>query len=182
VPQEVIERDVEGVGVGGHLEREGEHVLRVTAPFEDLAGGGFRTILPEGDAPDPGAITDVVMCSGKVYYDLMEQRQARGATHAAIVRIEQLYPFPEALLAAELERYPKARRFVWCQEEHKNQGAWFPSQHHIWRVLPPGARLEYAGRAMSAAPAVGDYQLHLQELRELVNDALGLAGDKGTTA
>ncbi|KPL27138.1 MAG: 2-oxoglutarate dehydrogenase [Acidithiobacillales bacterium SM1_46] len=157
------------------------HRLAVSS-LEDLTGGGFQTIVPEGDALDPGSVTDVVMCSGKVYYDLVEQRRERGATHAAILRIEQLYPFPEALLATELGHYPRARRFVWCQEEHKNQGAWYPSQHHIWRVLPPGARLEYAGRPTSAAPAVGDYKLHLQELRELANNALGLEGDKGKTA
>ena len=157
------------------------HRLAVSS-LEDLTAGSFRTILPEADTLAPAAITDVVICSGKVYYDLNEQRQERGATHAAILRIEQLYPFPEEQLAAELARYPNARRFVWCQEEHKNQGAWYPSQHHMWRALPPGARLEYVGRPMSAAPAVGDYQLHLQELREFVTEALGLASEKRPTA
>ncbi len=153
------------------------HRLAVSS-LEDLTGDRFQTILPESEALDPASITDVVMCSGKVYYDLVEQRKERGATHAAIMRIEQLYPFPEERLMQELARYPNARRFVWCQEEHKNQGAWYTSQHHIWRVLPPGVRLEYAGRPMSAAPAVGDYQLHLLELRKFVNSALGLPNDK----
>jgi len=157
------------------------HRLAVSS-LEDLTGGTFLTVVPEVDAIEPASVTDVVMCGGKVYYDLIERRRERGANQVAILRIEQLYPFPEALLVTELARYPNARRFVWCQEEHQNQGAWFPSQHHVWRSLPPGARLEYAGRPMSAAPAVGDYQLHLQELREVVNSALGTPGDEGQQA
>jgi 2-oxoglutarate dehydrogenase E1 component len=89
------------------------------------------------------------------------------------LRIEQLYPFPEERLRRELARYPQARRFVWCQEEPKNQGAWYPSQHHMRTCLPTGAELEYAGRSIAAAPAVGNYQLHVKQLQEFVAQALG---------
>ena len=140
--------------------------------LEDLAQGGFRTVIPETDALDAARVTTVIMCSGKVYYDLSERRRALARTDAAIVRIEQLYPFPQEALGSELKRYPRARRFVWCQEEPKNQGAWFPSQHHLWPLLPKGAALEYAGRPMSAAPAVGDHSLHVRQLHDLLDQAL----------
>ncbi|OGI41208.1 MAG: 2-oxoglutarate dehydrogenase E1 component [Candidatus Muproteobacteria bacterium RBG_16_62_13] len=141
--------------------------------LEDLSEGGFRELIGESDGYDPAATRHVVMCSGKVYYDLLEQRQDRQRTDVALIRIEQLYPFPEERLRAELARYPQARRFVWCQEEAQNQGAWFPSQHHLWQALPAGMRLEYAGRPMHAAPAVGSLALHLEQLHALVDQALG---------
>jgi 2-oxoglutarate dehydrogenase E1 component len=148
------------------------HRLAVSA-LEDFSNGGFRELIGEVDAHDPAAIRHVVMCSGKVYYDLLEKRREAQRRDVAVIRVEQLYPFPEEGLRAELARYPAARRFVWCQEEAQNQGAWFPSQHHLWRVLPAGQRLEYAGRPMHAAPAVGSLALHLEQLHALVDQALG---------
>jgi len=150
------------------------HRLAVSG-LEDLSDGGFHALIGEGDDHDPSAIRHVVLCSGKVYYDLLEKRRERRRSDVALVRIEQLYPFPEERLREELARYPQARRFVWCQEEPQNQGAWFPSQHHLWRALPAGARLEYAGRPMHAAPAVGSLALHLEQLHAFIDQALGTA-------
>jgi len=142
------------------------------SPLETLAQRRFQDVIPEVDPLAPEGVTRVVMCAGKVYYDLLEARREANRTDVALIRIEQLYPFPEALLAEELKKYPKAQHYVWCQEEPRNQGAWYPSQHHLWRALPAGAMLEYAGRPNSAAPAVGDYHLHLKQLKELVAAAL----------
>jgi len=148
------------------------HRLAIST-LEELSGSEFQALIGETDSHDPNAIRHVILCSGKIYYDLLENRRERKRTDVALLRIEQLYPFPEDQLRTELARYPQARRFVWCQEEPQNQGAWFPSQHHIWRALPAGMRLEYAGRPMHAAPAVGSLALHLEQLHALVDQALG---------
>jgi len=147
------------------------HRLSVSS-LEDLTGGRFRTVLGERGI-DSVAVRRVVLCSGKVYYDLYEKRAELNRTDVALVRIEQLYPFPETALREELARYPQVQQFVWCQEEPRNQGAWYPSQHHVRAALPAGAGLEYAGRPMLAAPAVGGYALHVRQLHELVGSALG---------
>lgn len=140
--------------------------------LDEFTSSEFQTLIPESEALDDGKVTQVIMCSGKVYYDLLEKRRADKRSDAAIIRIEQLYPFPEDLLRRELQRYSRAARFVWCQEEPKNQGAWFSSRHHIHALL--GERvLEYAGRPISAAPAVGHYALHLKQLRALLDQAFG---------
>jgi 2-oxoglutarate dehydrogenase E1 component len=141
--------------------------------LEDLTQQSFRTVLPEADALDEAQVKRVVMCSGKVYYDLLEQRRSRKRAHVAIVRVEQLYPFPEQRLGEELRRYPNASTFVWCQEEPKNQGAWYTTRHRLQRASPPGREVEYAGRPTLAAPAVGDHHLHLKQLQELLDAALG---------
>jgi len=148
------------------------HRLSFSA-LEELAEGTFQTLIPEIDPIDTAGVKRVILCSGKVYYDILERRRELNRTDVAIVRIEQLYPFPEKQLAEELKRYPNARQFIWCQEEPKNQGAWYQCQHRVWRALPPGVTLEYAGRPNSAAPAVGSYNLHLQQLHEFLEAALG---------
>ena len=148
------------------------HRLSVSA-LEELTQGGFQTILPEVEALAPQEVRAVILCAGKVYYDLAQRRGELQRRDAAIVRIEQLYPFPEESLTRELGRYPNARRFVWCQEEPRNQGAWHSSQHRLRAALPPGVELEYAGRPLSAAPAVGDHTLHLRQLHELLDQAFG---------
>jgi 2-oxoglutarate dehydrogenase E1 component len=96
------------------------------------------------------------------------------ATDVAIMRIEQLYPFPQEEVAAILADYQHVKDFVWCQEEPQNQGAWYCSQHHFWAAIPAGANLRYAGRAASASPAVGYTSVHLQQQKALVEDALTL--------
>jgi 2-oxoglutarate dehydrogenase E1 component len=148
------------------------HRLSVNS-LEDLTQGRFRPVLYETEALEDAAVKEVVLCSGKVYYDLAERRQALKRRDVAILRIEQLYPFPEEELKQAFQRYPAARRFIWCQEEPRNQGVWYQTQHRLWRTMPQGATLEYAGRPTSAAPAVGSYQLHIAQLHALLDEALG---------
>ena len=148
------------------------HRLAVNT-LEDLTEGHFQEIIPEIDAHDPNKITRVVACSGKVYYDVLEARRERKLENVAIIRIEQLYPFPQALYNQILNQYPKLFDVVWCQEEPKNQGAWYQSLHHLERGLQPHQRLIYAGRAPLASPAVGYYSVHVEQQQQLVDDALG---------
>jgi 2-oxoglutarate dehydrogenase E1 component len=143
-----------------------------TSTIEDLCESCFRPIIGEVGALRPAEVRRVVLCTGKVYYDLAEQRQSRGLNHIAIIRIEQLYPFPRDLLSEELWRYSHAKDVVWCQEEPKNQGAWYPSQHHIRRCMRPGQDLRYVGRPASASPAVGYFTMHVEQQMALVDEAL----------
>jgi len=144
--------------------------------LEDLAYGRFYPVLSEVDDLDRDAVTRVVMCSGKVYYELVAARRERSLDHIAVVRVEQLYPFPEQELLSILGQYPHLQEAVWCQEEPMNQGAWYSSQHHMRRVLSQLSTqyyLHYAGRDHSAAPAAGYMALHLQQQEKLINEALG---------
>ena len=146
-----------------------------TSTLEDLCNGSFRTVEPEPDAHDPHKITRIVLCSGKVYYDLLVKRREDQLDNVAIVRIEQLYPFPEADLAKLLAEYKNINTVVWCQEEPMNQGAWYSSQHHIRRVIHakyPSLFLHYAGREGSAAAAAGYMSLHVRQQEQLVHNAL----------
>jgi 2-oxoglutarate dehydrogenase E1 component len=147
------------------------HKLAIST-VEDLTHGEFKTVLPEVDKLDANAVNRVVLCSGKVYYDLLEKRRELKLTNVAIVRIEQLYPFPTDTLNDILRQYPKAKNIVWCQEEPQNQGVWFSSQHHIKECLESNQVLSYAGREFAAAPAVGSYQLHNAQQEDLINQAL----------
>ena len=147
------------------------HKLAVSN-LSDLTHGEFQTILPEIDDLNKSEVTRVVLCSGKVYYDLLEKRREEKLNHVAIVRIEQLYPFPTDALTNILRQYPQAKSIVWCQEEPQNQGVWFSSQHHIKECLNSNQVLSYAGRGFAAAPAVGSYQLHNAQQEELINQAL----------
>jgi len=151
------------------------HRLSVSS-LEDLTQNHFLAVLPEAEKLDATAVKEIVLCSGKIYYDLVDRRQRIGRRNVAILRIEQLYPFPEAELQRELQRYPDVSRFVWCQEEPQNQGAWYQIQHHLRRMLPQNAPPDYAGRPRSAAPAVGSYQLHIAQLNALLDQALGAVG------
>jgi 2-oxoglutarate dehydrogenase E1 component len=117
----------------------------------------------------------VVLCSGKVYYDLLVARRERELEDVALLRVEQLYPFPHKVLEAELRKYPNATQVVWCQDEPQNQGYWFYIQHHISEALKDGQKLSYAGRAASASPAVGYYDKHYAQQKELLAAALGEA-------
>jgi 2-oxoglutarate dehydrogenase E1 component len=149
------------------------HKLAVST-LEDLAEGSFQTVIPEIDALDPKKVERVVLCSGKVYYDLLEKRRAEGRDDIAIVRIEQMYPFPEDDLKEVLAPYTNAKAAVWCQEEPMNQGAWYCSQHHLRRSignLNKSLVLEYAGREASAAPACGYASMHAEQQEKLLQDA-----------
>ncbi|HRX72234.1 MAG: 2-oxoglutarate dehydrogenase E1 component [Candidatus Competibacteraceae bacterium] len=148
------------------------HRMAVNA-LEDLTEGCFQEVIPETDPHDVEKITRVVACSGKVYYDLLEARRERNLEHVAIIRIEQLYPFPQALYNRTLDQYPNLSELVWCQEEPKNQGAWYQSLHHLERSLKSHQKVSYAGREPSAAPAVGYYSVHVEQQQKLVNEALG---------
>ncbi|RMF19453.1 MAG: 2-oxoglutarate dehydrogenase E1 component, partial [Gammaproteobacteria bacterium] len=143
--------------------------------LEELAEGSFQTVIPEVDAQvDPKKVTRAILCSGKVYYELAEKRRQEERWDTAIIRIEQLYPFPEKALADALSPYKKLKDAVWCQEEPMNQGAWYCSQHHMRAVLAdthPKLYLKYAGRPASAAPACGYTHLHVEEQTRLVNEA-----------
>ncbi|MDE1461181.1 2-oxoglutarate dehydrogenase E1 component [Spartinivicinus poritis] len=150
------------------------HKLAVST-LEELAEGSFHTVLPEVDDIEPANVKRLIMCSGKVYYDLLQKRRAENLNDAAIIRIEQLYPFPHEDLEAVFAQYPNLERVVWCQEEPMNQGAWYSSQHHMRRVIAehPNKQLylEYAGREASAAPACGYMSVHVEEQQKLVDDA-----------
>ncbi|MDQ1092936.1 2-oxoglutarate dehydrogenase E1 component [Xanthomonas sacchari] len=146
------------------------HKLAVST-LEELADGEFQHLIPDAKA-DPKKVKRVVACSGKVYYDLLEDQTKRGQDDVAILRVEQLYPFPRALLAAELKRYGNATDLVWCQEEPQNQGAWYQIKHHLQACLADGQSLHYAGRARSPSPAAGHFAEHVEEQLKLVADAL----------
>ncbi|QTF09332.1 2-oxoglutarate dehydrogenase E1 component [Brenneria izadpanahii] len=149
------------------------HPLAISS-LEDLANGSFQPAIGETDDLDPKAVKRVVLCSGKVYYDLLEQRRKNEQKDVALVRIEQLYPFPHQAVQAALEPFSHVLDFVWCQEEPLNQGAWYCSQHHFREVIPFGASLRYAGRPASASPAVGYLSVHQKQQQALVNDALNV--------
>jgi len=144
--------------------------------LEDLAEGRFQLVIDDPRAPDPNKVERVVFCAGKVYFDLAKKRdEANGdLDHVALVRVEQLYPFPRDELTAIIERYENAGQVVWCQEEPMNQGAWFQIRHHLQACVRDDQALDYAGRAPSASPAVGYYQVHVEQQDKLVRDALGL--------
>ncbi len=143
-----------------------------TSPLSEFTKGGFQTIIPEQKAiKDEKNVKRVIACSGKVYYDLVKKREEKGLDDVAILRVEQLYPFPHKVFAAELKKYPNATDIVWCQDEPQNQGAWFFVQHYIHENMLDGQKLGYAGRAASASPAVGYAHLHQEQQKALVEAA-----------
>lgn len=143
--------------------------------LEELTEGEFQNVIGEIDSNIAAKkVKRVVMCSGKVYYDLLEQRRQNEQTDVAIIRIEQLYPFPYEDMKKVLEPYVHVKDFVWCQEEPQNQGAWYCSKHNFEASIPEKAKLTYAGRPASASPAVGYTSLHAQQQKQLVDDALTL--------
>lgn len=147
------------------------HQLSISA-LEDLTTSGFRNIIPETGPLDPDAIKRIILCTGKVYFDLLQRRDNDAAEHTAIIRIEQLYPFPQNELCREMDRYVNAREIVWCQEEPQNQGAWYQIQHRIRACMSDSQRLRYAGRPASAAPATGHFNVHIDEQNRLVAEAI----------
>ncbi|MDN4503274.1 2-oxoglutarate dehydrogenase E1 component [Alteromonadaceae bacterium BrNp21-10] len=147
------------------------HPLAVSN-MEELAAGVFQNVIGEVDEINPAKVKRVVMCSGKVYYDLLEQRRKAEQSDIAIIRIEQLYPFPHEEIEQVLAAYAHVKDWVWCQEEPLNQGAWYCMQHNFWASIPDGGKLVYAGREASASPAVGYISVHNQQQKALVEDAL----------
>jgi len=147
------------------------HKLSVSA-ITDLVQGRFMNVIDETDDLQAGQVRRVVFCSGRVYFDLLEARRADEARDVALVRIEQLYPFPTEEYATILRRYPNAVDVVWCQEEPQNQGAWYQIRHRLQESLGARQELLYSGRAPSAAPATGIPQLHTAQQHALVAAAL----------
>lgn len=149
----------------------------VTSTLSELTEGQFLPVIDEVDSIDPAAVTRAVICSGKVYYDLLAKRREDNLNHVALIRIEQLYPFPEQQLHQILSQYPNLIDLVWCQEEPKNQGAWYCSRHRFLQAamsLNDKVILHYAGREASASPAAGYSALHLKQQSQLIHEALGL--------
>ena len=147
------------------------HKLAVST-LDELAKGEFLHLIPDAGVK-PAKSKRVVVCSGKVYYDLLEERGKQELDDSvALVRVEQLYPFPRKLLAAELARFGKGTDVIWCQEEPQNQGAWYQIKHHLEFCLADGQKLSYAGRERSPSPAVGHFNEHVEEQTALIADAL----------
>jgi 2-oxoglutarate dehydrogenase E1 component len=147
------------------------HPLAISE-MDELENTGFQNAIGEIDSLDPKKVKRVVLCSGKVYYDLLKERRDREQDDVAIIRIEQLYPFPAEEVADIMQDYQHVKDFVWCQEEPQNQGAWYSSQHNFWAAIPSGAQLTYRGRDASAAPAVGYLSEHNKQQQKLVDEAL----------
>jgi len=143
-----------------------------TSTLEELTEGKFQPLIQELDDIDPKKVTRIVVCSGKVYYDLLEQRRTDGLENVAILRAEQLYPFPIDELHSSFDQYPKLKQLVWCQEEPMNQGAWYQIRHRFFDLLSEKLELKYAGRPMSASPAVGQFSLHVEQQQKLIHTAL----------
>lgn len=142
------------------------------SPLSDLAKGQFQTVIGEmDDSIDAKKVKRIIACSGKVYYDLVNSRKERGQMDVAIIRVEQLYPFPHKAFANELKKFPNFNELVWAQDEPQNQGAWFQIEHNIFENLGDGQKLAYAGRAASAAPAVGYYDKHYAQQKALLDTA-----------
>ncbi|QWT22237.1 2-oxoglutarate dehydrogenase E1 component [Bacillus sp. NP157] len=147
------------------------HKLAVST-LDELANGKFQLVIGEHRDLQAKKVKRVVLCSGKVYYDMLEEADKKGITDVAIVRVEQLYPFPRPEVSAELEKYPSAKEVVWCQEEPMNQGAWFQIRHHLQACIGPKQSLSYAGRSRSPSPAPGHLNTYLAEQAALVEQAL----------
>ena len=145
-----------------------------TSPLSEFTKGEFRTVIgPSRAEVVADKVKRVIACSGKVAYDLIRRRDEKKAWDVAIVRVEQLYPFPHKAFGAELKRFPSATEIVWCQDEPQNQGAWFYVQHYVHENMVEGQRLGYAGRPASASPAVGYAHLHQEQQKALLDQAFG---------
>ncbi|MBL8328941.1 MAG: 2-oxoglutarate dehydrogenase E1 component, partial [Rubrivivax sp.] len=145
-----------------------------TSPLTDFVKGEFKTVIgPQRVEVVAEKVKRVICCSGKVAYDLIRKRDDKKAWDVAILRVEQLYPFPHKTFAAEMKRFPNATDVVWCQDEPQNQGAWFFIQHQIHENMLEGQKLGYAGRPASASPAVGYSHLHQEQQKALLDQAFG---------
>jgi len=143
--------------------------------MDELANGEFKRVIGEVDAIDAAKVTRVILCCGKVYYDLLAARREQKLDHIAIVRIEQLYPFPADSFKAEMSKYPNATEVVWCQEEPRNQGAWywFASRHHLDISVGAKQKLLLVARPAAASPAVGYLAKHNAQHKSLIESAMG---------
>ena len=143
------------------------------SPIGELAAGSFQTVMPDTTTGDEKAMRRIIACCGKVYYDLVLKRSELQRSDTAIVRVEQLYPFPHKQFEAQMKRYPNASEVVWCQEEPQNQGAWYQIGHYLRENMREDQKLHYAGRPPSAAPATGYLARHNERQKQLVEQAFG---------
>ena len=143
--------------------------------IDELANGGFQTVIPEVEKLDAKKVKRVVLCQGKIYYELLAHRRDNKITDTALVRIEQLYPFPVDAFAKAIEQFPNAKEIVWCQEEPRNQGAWYwlASRQHLVNVLGTKRRLLLVSRPAAASPAVGYYAKHNAQQKAVIENAFG---------
>ena len=141
------------------------------SPLPDFTDGGFRAVIPEVEKLDAQRVRRIIACSGKVYYDLINGRRSREIDDMAIIRLEQLYPFPHDDFAAQVASYPNASEILWCQEEPGNQGAWHRIQHYLLRHMRADMRLGYALRPSSAAPAAGYLAVHNEQQKAVIEAA-----------
>jgi 2-oxoglutarate dehydrogenase E1 component len=147
------------------------HPLSVST-LDDLVRGRFQPVIQEAEPMDPAKVTRIVLCSGKVYFDLLQARAKEKLDSVALVRVEQLYPFPREGYEAALAMFPKAKEVVWCQEEPENQGAWYQIKHRLAAYLKPQHQLRFATRKGTATTAVGYLKVHAREQEEVVREAL----------
>jgi 2-oxoglutarate dehydrogenase E1 component len=152
------------------------HKMSVS-PIGELSTGRFELIIPEVEAIDVKKTRRLVFCSGKVYFDLLETREVHGVKDVAIIRVEQLYPFPIDEYAGLIKQYSHVDEIIWCQEEPQNQGAWYQIKHRLQEPLQKTQELYYAGRPGAAAPASGIFKIHLQQQQALVEAALGIKSE-----
>ena len=138
----------------------------------ELTRGGFLPVIDDSEIKDASTVRRIVLCSGKVYYDLNAARLKTDDRRVAIIRLEQFYPFPERSLRELFARYPAAGQLVWAQEEPRNMGGWTFVEPRLMNLLPRCERPTYVGRAASASPATGSYSIHEAEQRRLVDQAL----------
>jgi len=139
--------------------------------IEELASGSFQTVIPDATTVDEKGVKRIIACCGKVYYDLATKRIEMQRGDVAIIRVEQLYPFPHKQFEAEMKRYPNAHEVVWCQEEPQNQGAWYQTAHYFRENMREDQKLYYAGRPASASPAGGYMARHNERQKTLVEQA-----------
>ena len=143
-----------------------------TSALEVLSEGRFQRVIGDRGPGKAEEIRRVVFCAGKIYYELAEKRNAENIREVAVMRAEQLYPFPESELRGFVNEFPNATEVVWCQEEPQNQGAWYQIRHHLQACISARHELKYVGRPHSASPAVGYFTRHLEEQQKLVDEAI----------
>lgn len=143
-----------------------------TSNFEELANKNFFPIIDEKKLTEKTKIKRIVLCCGKIYYDLIEERTKNNQNNIAIIRIEQLYPFPNKILKKILESYTNVQEFIWCQEEPYNQGSWFYSKEKLKNILPKNSFLSYLGRPKASSPAVGYFNIHQKQQKKIIQNAI----------
>ncbi len=153
-----------------------------SSTMAELESGGFQPVIDDTRISDRAKVKRIVLCSGKVFYDLDSAREGISTDQVAIVRLEQFYPFPAEALKKIFASYPNTTEIVWTQEEPHNMGAWSFVEPRLRTILPDNASLQYIGRAASASPATGSYAIHNLEQNKLISESLNLAAETGTPA